>query len=334
MSDFRIEARALSLGGVAAHDYWVLRDGSGRVLAEMHGLSTDRETGKSLAIGTDEDRHSLRAWHLVHDVSLAKSFSVPKASRTFLEEDQARMTILVGPEQEVLARWKAAVDSMPTLNALDRDYPGFGFKLDGSTVNSNSTYRTLGEIMGLPIRDFRGYVEPGIENRMVSPAVIEQLRVKGYPQLTEPSINTGDGYRPLRDEPKTLWNRHDDPVFRQTLAAVHALDAGLGRAPDEASDRMATNLAALARNRGLERVDHVVLSIDNGRVRAGENVFVVQGGLTEATNRVAFMKTDEALLPPGCEASRALAMDRAPRMAVSITADAESPSHSALSRSI
>lgn len=328
---FSIEARALSLGA-ASHDFWVLRDSQNKVIAELHGLATDRRTGETFPVGINEDHYALRVWHYPH--SDVAAFGASTDRTTYIRDGQARRIVFQGPAEEALSRWKSAVNAVAPLNELDLDYPTLGFKLDGSTVNSNSTYRTLGEIMGLPIRDFPGYVEPGIENRMVSPEVIDQLRVKGYPQLTEPSINTGDGYRPLRDEPKTLWNRHDDPVFRQTLAAVHALDAGLGRTPDEASDRMAANLWVLARREGMERVDHVVLSIDNGRVRAGENVFVVQGGMTEATNRVAFMKTGDAVLPPDDEALRTLAMDHAPRMAVAITPEPESQARGVPARAV
>jgi hypothetical protein len=58
---------------------------------------------------------------------------------------------------------------------------------------------------------------------------------------------------------------------------------------------MTASLFALARENGLERVDHVVLSVDSGQVKKGENVFVVQGGLTDVHNRVAYMKTAEAV---------------------------------------
>ncbi|MEZ5701918.1 MAG: hypothetical protein R3E42_08095 [Burkholderiaceae bacterium] len=40
-------------------------------------------------------------------------------------------------------------------------------KLFGRTINSNSTYRTLGEIMGVDIQPFPGVAEPGVRNRMV-----------------------------------------------------------------------------------------------------------------------------------------------------------------------
>lgn len=55
---------------------------------------------------------------------------------------------------------------------------------------------------------------------------------------------------------------------------------------------MAASVGCLAKANGLSRIDHVVLSEDNGMARKGENLFVVQGGLrsrqlAELANRAA-----------------------------------------------
>ncbi|MCC8496136.1 MULTISPECIES: hypothetical protein [Gammaproteobacteria] len=76
MPKYTIEARSLNVLGVAGHDFWVLRDEQGKAMAELHGLATDRETGKALLVGTDETKHSLRAWHFPHDAAYAASEGV------------------------------------------------------------------------------------------------------------------------------------------------------------------------------------------------------------------------------------------------------------------
>ena len=45
MSQYRysIEARAYNIIGLAAHDFWVLRDGEGHVVGQLHGLATNRK---------------------------------------------------------------------------------------------------------------------------------------------------------------------------------------------------------------------------------------------------------------------------------------------------
>ncbi|MGY4515029.1 XVIPCD domain-containing protein [Lysobacter sp. HA18] len=89
-----------------------------------------------------------------------------------------------------------------------------------------------------------------------------------------------------------------DPLHRQAEAAVRSLDASMGKTFDGHSQNMAARLACLAKENGFDRIDHVVLSDAAGSVRKGENVFVVQGGLTDATNRVAHMKTQDAITAP------------------------------------
>lgn len=197
MPNYSIEARSLDLAGVASHNFWVLRDEKGQALAELHGLATDRESGKYVPIGTDEQKHSLRAWHFPHDPDYANSLGVRTRSDTYIQEGQASKTVLTADKDEVMARWNAAVAAKEPLNALDLNYPNYGFKVFQDTVNSNSTYRTFGEIMGVPVRDFPWKVEPGIDNRMVDQKEIQRLRTHDYPVLDEPSIKVDGQYKPL-----------------------------------------------------------------------------------------------------------------------------------------
>lgn len=89
-----------------------------------------------------------------------------------------------------------------------------------------------------------------------------------------------------------------DPLIAQAEVAVRALDRGLGREFDGSSARMTASLAALAKTEGFGRIDAVVLSDAVPTARPGENVFIVQGGLHDATNRVAHLKTDIAVATP------------------------------------
>ena len=96
----------------------------------------------------------------------------------------------------------------------------------------------------------------------------------------------------------------DHALYRQIRAGVHRLDAECGREPDAISARMVERLLPLAREHGLRRVDHVVLSRHLGEIAPGERVFVVQGALDDPAHLRAHIGTDEALgLPP--RASRA-----------------------------
>ncbi|MEQ1511896.1 MAG: hypothetical protein ABL934_04365 [Lysobacteraceae bacterium] len=96
-----------------------------------------------------------------------------------------------------MARWNAAVAAKGQLNALDLDYPNYGFNILTDTVNSNAAYRTLSEIMGVPVHDFPWKLEPGLDNRMVDQKEIDRLRTHGYPTLDTPSVKSNGEYKPL-----------------------------------------------------------------------------------------------------------------------------------------
>lgn len=196
-AQYSIEARSLSIPPALSHDFWVLRDQNGNNVAELHGLATDRRTGEAVTIGYDEERHSLRVKHLVHDQNYANELGVRRNTGTYEKDGQASQTVLTAGREEVMARWNAAVAAKEPLNALDLNYPSGGFRVFGDTVNSNSTYRTLGEVMGVPVHNFPWVNEPGIDNRMTSPEQIERWRNPSYPVLDEPSVRDGSGYRRL-----------------------------------------------------------------------------------------------------------------------------------------
>ena len=201
MPDYSIEARSLDIVGVASHDFLVLRDDRGRAIAELHGLATDRETGKVEPIGTDENKHSLRIWHYAHDREYAESLGAIPSRTTYIADGQDKVTLLKADKDEVLSRWNAAVAAKEPLNALDLNYPNYGFRMSGDTVNSNAAYRTLSEIMGVPVHDFPWKLEPGLDNRMVDQKEIERLRTHGYPSLDTPTVKTNGEYKPLGAPP-------------------------------------------------------------------------------------------------------------------------------------
>ena len=108
----------------------------------------------------------------------------------------------------------------------------------------------------------------------------------------------------------------DHRLYAGSRDAVHRLDASLGRAPDEHSDNMIASLTRLARQSGVERIDHVVLSGQTERLRPGENVFVVQGRLDDPAHVRAHMKTQLAVDTPAADSFRELrAFDQAAEQA-------------------
>jgi GH24 family phage-related lysozyme (muramidase) len=128
-----------------------------------------------------------------------------------------------------------------------------------------------------------------------------ELQSAERPRATRPAPAAADS---------ALVNTLDEaahPLLRQSRDAVRRLDESLGRTYDDASARMAASLAYLAGKNGFHRIDHVVLSNATPTVQKGENAFVVQGGLTDTTNLVAYMKTQDALAAPAEQSLERLA---------------------------
>jgi len=100
----------------------------------------------------------------------------------------------------------------------------------------------------------------------------------------------------------------DHALHRQSMAAVHRLDASLGHHRDANSERLEASITRLAKENGLTRIDHVVLG-GNG------NVFVVEGGLDAPARRVAHMPVQAAVATPAAESFRQMAQHPQPNVA-------------------
>lgn len=324
MGQYSIEARSLSIvGGVASHNFWVLRDDQGRAIAELHGLATDRQSGQAVPIGTDRERHSLRGWHFIHDERYARDFGSPVANGSYIQEGQTAIRVLSGSREEILERWKvAARDGVNLLNAQDRDYPNFGvdrqfgfdgqyrFRVNDSTVNSNSAYHTFGALMvgeaGVPV--FRNVLQPGVGNHVLDPTTIHLL------QYDRPQFRQGMGENEVRvaGVGTDLEAARSHP---RTQEAGRALEqaSGLPAIPAEKLDQLAVNLAAASRNppptasgedqQPLQRIGSVAMST-NGRDLI---VSDAQADRPEAS-RIS-VPLAQMLQPPTETATRTLAAD-------------------------
>lgn len=258
MGQYSIEARSLSvLGGVASHNFWVLRDDKGKAVAELHGLATDRQTGRAVPIGTDAERHSLRGWHFIHDAKYARDFGSARTDASYIQEGQASIRVLSGSREEILARWKvAARDGVNLLNAQDRDYPNFGvarqagfdgnynFRINDSTVNSNSVYSTFGQLMvgasGVPV--FRNTLQPGVGNHVLDSNTRLNLQYD-RPQFRQGSVEADTVVAGLGVDLGTL--RAHPRVVEAGKALADS--SGFPQIPAERLEQFTANLAAAGR---------------------------------------------------------------------------------------
>jgi len=109
------------------------------------------------------------------------------------------------------------------------------------------------------------------------------------PKLPEPER------APRRFEDASLGR---DPLFQSLRGHVQTMDRGMGRTPDEASDRVAAALTAEWRANGLTaRPDGVVLGQKGGSAQPGEYVFAYSGSSERPSDWVG-VKTAEAVQTP------------------------------------
>ncbi len=328
---YSIEARTLSnVGGTSGQDFWVLRDENGQALAELHGLATDRQTGRYVPIGTDEQPYSLRVWHFARDADYAHEQGVTTSQDTCIMNGQHHRTLLTADREEAMARWDAAVAAQQPLNALDLNYPNLGVRIFGETLNSNSTYRTLGEIMGVQVRDFPGVIEPGVDNRMVFPQEIDRMSTHGYPTLREPTIRlphplcTESFVRPdfnpsgsnglLNQRPQQPFNQPQDrlpgqqgdagqpdgDVYRQALQGLQqSPNIPPGTFTAEQLPVIAANLAAASQNADArsnaggqnQRLERIDAVVFNNNRTA---LISVQGALQDPGSRMTVLPVAQA----------------------------------------
>lgn len=135
------------LGGLAGHNYIVLRDSEGAIRREFHGLPTNPKTGKYKTISFSED-DILRAYEFPYPLLTRKKDSISSA------------IVLSGTQDAVIQKWEEGQKCIPIINTKDVTYPQFGVSFINETVNSNSVADTLLACMNLPTPHV-GLLTPG-----------------------------------------------------------------------------------------------------------------------------------------------------------------------------
>lgn len=101
-------------------------------------------------------------------------------------------------------------------------------------------------------------------------------------------------------------NAADRALHEQIRNKVAALDAANGRSFDATSERLSASLLVVAKENGLDRVDHVVLSRQTSDAAAAQNIFVVKGALDDPASLRASIDTAEAAQRPVQESMQQL----------------------------
>ncbi len=164
---------------VACHTFWALYEDDW-LIGELHGLATDRETGQSQAVGTARD--VLRAWPYPAPGQAQKMMPADGGFSGLYRLDQASKVVFEGSKDEALAIWGRAMAAAKSLDGLGIVYHILGgVQSDLKTGNSNSAFRTFGDVMGLRMPDLEAMMRPGDRKNLLPKACYANL----YDRTTE-----------------------------------------------------------------------------------------------------------------------------------------------------
>ncbi|MGO1073344.1 XVIPCD domain-containing protein [Lysobacter sp. CA199] len=113
-----------------------------------------------------------------------------------------------------------------------------------------------------------------------------------------PAQRVGAELMPAINPSEGAFAGPDAVMHRQARSGVAGLGSGRAAGDGESAERFAASLVALAKENGLIRIDHVVLSRGGVGLSDGDNVFVVEGRLDDPAHLRAHMKTEQALQTP------------------------------------
>jgi hypothetical protein len=173
MSSIALRQYTFGVGPLTfAHNFLVLYDNQGNVVAELHGKPADPATGDELEKPIGRSSDNLGAF----ETGGKGLLNIP---------GQAEKILWEGPEDPT-ARWQAAREALKQINSRGLTYNLWGSDLNGPrdwdapvppviAGNSNSVNRTLIDAMGLQLPGMPT-MAPGTENQLLPQNQIDQIR--------------------------------------------------------------------------------------------------------------------------------------------------------------
>lgn len=166
---------------------------------------------------------------------------------------------------------------------------------DGQPLAEDGVYRLSMQRAVINFQEANGLPPTGD----LDPATMRTIAPPMFPPEVNPRMpDQQPPYVPLQGQADVSSAAAQNPLLAQSRDAMHRLEATLGREFDHNSERMAASAACLAKDSGLSRVDHVLLSNATETKRQGETFFVVQGDPANPAHRRAHMPTEQALNAP------------------------------------
>ncbi len=136
--------------GLTGHTFIELRDRNDKVIAQLHGLATDKNTNKWKEVGDSDDDY-LKVWEFEYD-----KYREYKG----LDIGRTSVNIITGNEEAMNKKWQELVLCGTKINKIEIKYPKYGFRIFSETENSNSVAHSLLLCADLKDREI-GIITPG-----------------------------------------------------------------------------------------------------------------------------------------------------------------------------
>nr|WP_312318772.1 XVIPCD domain-containing protein [Stenotrophomonas sp.] len=177
---------------------------------------------------------------------------------------------------------------------------------DGQPLAEDGVYRLSMQRAVINFQEANGLPPTGD----LDPATMRTIAPPMFPPEVNPRMpDQQPPYVPLQGQADVSSAASQNPLLAQSRDAMQRLETTLGREFDHNSERMAASAACLAKDSGLSRVDHVLLSNATETKRQGETFFVVQGDPGNPAHRRAHMPTEQALNAPLEQSLQRLGVD-------------------------
>ena len=178
----------------------------------------------------------------------------------------------------------------PVRYGLDSKYDAISNSCTDFTWGALNHAGLHAKAVGIEFKNFEGVIQPARN--------VPHIQSIEAPFPDSPLNKEERNPLPKQTFEQWLYTSNDQALGGQISRGVAALDASHGRTPDETSERMCGSLFCLAKENGLSRVDHVLLSQASEQGHAGTNVFVVQGEPSDPAHLRASMPTAVAAQTP------------------------------------
>ncbi|QNR97725.1 hypothetical protein ICJ04_02045 [Stenotrophomonas sp. 169] len=237
-----------------------------------------------VAHGDDEQSMGWQPDKHVNDVLMGRVS--PDDVGTYKDPHYARTIEITQEQYDKLREFSKA----PAAYGFDPSYNAFWNGCTDFTWGALNHAGLHAKSLGVEFNSFEGIIQP-TKN-------IPAIQSIEAPFPDSPLNKEDHNPMPKQTFEQWLYTSNDRALGDQVSKGVATLDAAHGRTPDEASERMCGSLFCLAKENGLSRVDHVLLSGPNAEGHTGTNVFVVQGEPSDPAHLRASMPTATAAQTP------------------------------------